>query len=125
MLYQFFKADMLYYANRVGSEGKDKTTYELATQLVLTYTGEDEVRSEPEVLFCMPQSEAKIANIVLGLSNGENDQADLAFEDLEEKLTDLVDMLWNEECNTYLLESNVSLKQNHSGSVTCFSANCS
>ena len=70
-----------------------------------------ELPDEPKLLFCKPQSEAKLASIMMGLVKDVNptDTSTLpTIDDIATKLKPLVDLLWNEECNVYLLESNVS-----------------
>lgn len=73
---------------------------------------ESELPDEPKLLFCKPQSEAKLASIMMGLVEGVN-PTDTSptlptSDDIVTKLQPLADLLWNEECNVYLLKSNVS-----------------
>ena len=99
-----------------GSENDwDKATMNTAVaamKLVLkdVMNVETEIPDAPKLLYCKPQSEAKVVEIMMGLVDGdESPNAD----DLLGKLQPLVDLLWEGECNTYLIESNVSYKPHH------------
>ena len=98
-VYQFFKADMMYYAER---QGFPTETMKSITDAIGDHFGDQfkiEERDEPELLFCKPQSEAEVANIFEGLKDGN---------DITTQMTSLAELLYAEECNTYLIESNVS-----------------
>ena len=95
-VYQLFKADMMYYAKRQGfnSDLMSNITDAIGDQF------EMEERDEPELLFCKPQSEAGVADILEGLTKDGND--------IVTQMESLAKLLYAEECNTYLIESNVS-----------------
>ena len=128
VLGQLFIADMMFYTNRLansaedgaklgGSANWDKAAMNTAVEgmkLIIKNADEEEeteIQDEPKSLFCKPQSEAKIASITMDLVKAlnptESSAADIE-KNLPKQLEPLVDLLWNEECNVYLLESNVS-----------------
>ena len=73
-----------------------------------------EVPDAPKLLHCKPQSEARLADIMMSLVDGVNptdpSPALPSADDILTKLEPLVELLWNEECNAYLIESDVSYK---------------
>ena len=95
-VYQLFKADMMYYAKRQGfnSDLMSSITDAIGDQF------EMEERDEPELIFCKPQSEAEVADILEGLTKDGNN--------IVTQMELLAKRLYAEECNTYLIESNVS-----------------
>ena len=86
---------MMYYAKRQGfnSDLMSKITDAIGDQF------EMEERDEPELLFCKPQSEAQVANILKSIEG---------TDDIVTQMESLAKLLYAEECNTYLIESNVS-----------------
>ena len=65
-----------------------------------------ELPDAPKLLFCKPQSEAKLASIMMGLVTDEQGKPREPTEKVTtEKVTDLVNLLWEEECNIYLMKS--------------------
>ena len=129
VLDQLFIADMMFYTNRIANSAEDgaelggsandwdKAKMNTAVEgmkLVMknVLEVESELPDEPKLLFCKPQSEAKLASIMMGLVEGVN-PTDTSptlptSDDIVTKLQPLADLLWNEECNVYLIESNVS-----------------
>ena len=119
VLGQLFIADMMFYTNRIansaeddaelgGSANWDKAAMNTAIEGMKNVFSL-ELPDEPKLLFCKPQSEAKLASIMMGLVTDEKGSPITPTEDhIAEKLTDLGNLLWDEECNVYLLESNVS-----------------
>ena len=97
-VYQFFKADMMYYAKRQGFPTDIISSITAAIGNQFDQFNVEE-RDEPELLFCKPQSEAKVADILKGLIDSN---------DIVMQMSSLADLLYAEECNTYLIESNVS-----------------
>ena len=85
---------MMYYAKRQGfnSDLMSSITDAIGDQF------EMEERDEPELLFCKPQSEAQVANILEGIKD----------KGIVPQMEKLAELLYAEECNTYLIESNVS-----------------
>lgn len=110
-------ADMMFYTERIekasgdaekfGPEDKwDKIVMNTGVSVIKKITGVEEVPKEPQVLFCKPQSEAAVVKIMMDLtsdidSSDESPPTDFGID----KLQPLVDLLWAEECNVYLIES--------------------
>ena len=113
-VFQFFKDDLMYYANRVGGSSTKE-----ALQI---YQTENQLPEKPSRLFCKPQSEAMVAEVLSGLTDGMG--VDMTVEDLLQNFAmnvePLVDLLWEEHCNVYLIESNVSCKKYSLMSITKF-----
>ena len=113
-VFQFFKDDLMYYANRVGGSSTKE-----ALQI---YQTENQLPEKPSRLFCKPQSEAMVAEVLSGLTDGMG--VDMTVEDLLQNFAmnvePLVDLLWEEHCNVYLIESNVSRKKYSLMSITKF-----
>ena len=129
VLAQLLIADMMFYADRIANSAEDgaelggsandwdKAKMNTAVEgmkLVMknVFEVESELPDEPKLLFCKPQSEAKIASIMMGLVK-DVDPTDTnptlpTLDDIGTKLQPLVDLLWDGECNVYLIESNVS-----------------
>ena len=121
---------MMFYTDRIAKSAEDgaelggsandwnKATMNTAVEgmkLVMTNVlnlKESELPEEPKLLFCKPQSEAKLASIMMSLVEGVDPKDPSptlpTMDDIMKKLEPLVDLLWLEECNVYLLESNVS-----------------
>ena len=122
VLGQLFIADMMFYTNRIANSAEDdaelggsanwnKAAMNTAIEGMKNVFSL-ELPDEPKLLFCKPQSEAKLASIMMGLVEGVN-PTDTSptlptSDDIVTKLQPLADLLWNEECNVYLLKSNVS-----------------
>ena len=120
---------MMFYTDRIansaaddqplGGSGNDwdKATMNTAVdamKLVLenVMDVETEIPDAPKLLYCKPQSEAKVVAIMMSLVedvNLEDSSPDLPdADDILGKLEPLVNLLWEEECNTFLIESDVS-----------------
>ena len=100
----FPKDDMMYYANRVDSDENEHSIE------IVNYITGSELPEKPSKLFCKPQSEARVADILKGMTDDMSveDSVEDLLSKLAEKLEPLVEMLWDEHCNVYLIESNVS-----------------
>ena len=126
---------MMFYTDRIANSAADgqklggsandwdkaaMNTAVAAMKLVLENVmgvSEPAVPDAPKLLHCKPQSEARLADIMMSLVDGVN-PADSSpalptADDILTKLEPLVDLLWNEECNAYLIESDVSYKPHH------------
>ena len=123
---------MMFYTNRIANSAEDgaelggsandwnkaamNTAVEGMKIVMKNVLNQDvsELPDEPKLLFCKPQSESKLASIMMGLVKDVNPTDTSTTlptsDDIVTKLKPLADLLWNEECNVYLLESNVSLK---------------
>ena len=125
-LYQLLIADMMFYTDRIANSAADgqklggsandwdkaaMNTAVEAMKLVLEKVmkvSKPEVPDAPKLLHCKPQSEAKLVAIMMSLVEDVNPQSLPSPDDIITKLEPLVDLLWNEECNAYLIESDVS-----------------
>ena len=94
-----------------GSSNLDKAALNTAVkgmkEIIKHVLKEDvtEIPDEPKALFCKPQIEAKIASITIDLVKALDPTAADIEEKLLKQLEPLVDLLWLQECNVYLLKS--------------------